>query len=137
MRAITTSVVAALCLVEETPLDDVGRLARVIIELQAPYAKTEEHRPLLSLGSFVAVEIDGRLLRNVIAIPRSALRADNTVWVANAAKQLEIRRVMVTRLTATEALVESGLEAGEQVILTNLQGAAQGLTLRPVEKGES
>ena len=117
-------------------LDDVGRLARVIIELPHPYSGVAPGRPLLSLGSFVAVEMEGRLLRDVIRIPRTVLRADNTVWVANAAGQLEIRSVTVARLGDAAAFIGSGLEPGEQVVLTHLQGATPGLLLRPLEVDE-
>lgn len=117
-------------------LDDVGRLARVIIELRDPYSSATPKRPLLSLGSFVAVEIEGLLLRNVIGIPRTALRADDTVWVADSARQLEVRSVTVARLTENTALIEGGLRPGEQVVLTNLQGATRGLSLQPLEVGE-
>lgn len=118
-------------------LDDVGRLARVIIELPHPYSGAAPGRPLLSLGSFVAVEIEGLLLRKVVAIPRTVLRAENTVWVADSSGQLEIRSVAVARLGENTAFIESGLEPGEQMVLTNLQGATPGLPLQPLEPGES
>ena len=117
-------------------LDDVGRLARVIIELRDPYSGVTPKRPLLSLGSFVAVEIEGRLLRNVIGIPRTALRADDTVWVADPSRRLDVRSVTVARLSENAALIEGGLQPGEQVVLTNLQGATPGLSLQPLEVGE-
>ena len=118
-------------------LDDVGRLARVIIELRDPYSGAAPNRPLLSLGSFVAVEIEGRLLRNVIGVPRTALRADDTVWVADPARQLDVRSVTVARLSENTALIEGGLRPGEQVVLTNLQGATPGLSLLPLGVGGS
>lgn len=118
-------------------LDDVGRLARVIIELPNPYSGAAPGQPLLSLGSFVAVEMEGRLLRDVIRIPRAVLRADNTVWVADASGQLEIRSVTVARLDEDAAFIDGGLEPGERLVLTHLQGAAPGLLLRPLEVAES
>lgn len=117
-------------------LDDVGRLARVIIELPDPYSDAAPNRPLLSLGSFVAVEIEGRRLSDVIAIPRNVLREDDTVWVANSARQLEIRSVTVARLDENTAFLDRGLQAGEMVVVTHLQGATAGLALAPLEAGE-
>lgn len=117
-------------------LDDVGRLARVIIELPHPYSGAPG-RPLLSLGSFVAVEMEGLLLRDVIRIPRAVLRPDNTVWVADSSGRLEVRSVTVARLGEDAAFIDGGLEPGERLVLTNLQGATPGLLLRPFEVGES
>ena len=117
-------------------LDDVGRLARVIIELPNPYSGLPG-RPLLSLGSFVAVEMEGLLLQDVIRIPRTVLRPDNTVWVADSSGRLEIRSVTVARLGEDVAFIDGGLEPGERLVLTNLQGATPGLLLRPLQVGES
>ena len=84
----------------------------------------------------MAVEIEGRRLSDVIAIPRNVLREDDTVWVANSARQLEIRSVTVARLDENTAFLDRGLQAGEMVVVTHLQGATAGLALAPLEAGE-
>jgi hypothetical protein len=44
---------------------------------------------------------------------------------------LKIRPVEVVRRTRDEVVIGSGLAAGDQVVLTALAGAAEGMKLRP------
>lgn len=115
-------------------LDEIGRLDRVVVRVKEPFRDLDEGKPALSIGSFVHVEIEGRLLESIIPIPRSAVREESTVWVVGAENRLEIREVTVKRFTSNEALLSNGLEPGDRIILTPLTGAAEGMSLRPVER---
>lgn len=115
-------------------VDDIGRLAQVVIRVDHPFATPGNGQPELSIGSFVRVEIEGRQLEQVMPVPRIALREDNTVWVANEENTLEIRPVSLARLTPDEALVKDGLQIGELVVLTQISGAANGTKLRPMDQ---
>jgi RND family efflux transporter MFP subunit len=113
-------------------VDEIGRLARVVIQVDEPFDSTMKAKPELSIGSFVSVEIEGRVIEQTIAIPRSALRTNATVWVATPDSTLEIRTVTVERLTPQEALIADGISSDDHVILTPLAGAAPGMAVRPV-----
>ncbi len=113
-------------------LDPVGRLAQVVVRVADPFVDRGPDEAELSIGSFVHVRIHGRLLRDVIPIPRAALRQGAQVWVARPDSTLETRTVVVTRLTPSEALIGRGLQAGERVVVSALSGAADGMPLRPV-----
>ena len=115
-------------------VDEIGRLAQVVIRVEHPFTTTEPNQPELSIGSFVSVEIEGRQVENIYPVPRIALRDDNTVWVAKDDNSLEIRPVSLTRLTPDEALINDGLSAGDRVVLTQISGAANGMKLRPLEE---
>ena len=99
-----------------------GRLVQVVIELADPYVA-----PALLPGSFVRAEIAGRRLNEVFVLPRRALREDDTLWLVDAEQRLEIRPVTVVRREREVVVVSTGLAAGEQVILTELAGAAPGM----------
>lgn len=73
----------------------------------------------------------GEELADVIAVPRGALRDNDTVWIADSENRLHIRSVDIIRRERDEILVQAGLQAGEQVVLTGLTGAAEGMLLRP------
>ena len=73
----------------------------------------------------------GEELADVIVVPRGALRDNDTVWIADHENRLHIRAVDIIRRERDEILVQAGLQAGEQVILTGLTGAAEGMLLRP------
>lgn len=114
-------------------LNDKERLARIIVQVRKPLEKLAENNTTLAIGSFVDVEIQGKLLKNVIAIPRFALRENNTVWISDKGV-LEIREAAVRRLLPDEAIISDGINAGDQVVVSSIKGAASGLKLRLMEE---
>jgi len=112
-------------------VDQAGRLARVVVQITDPMSARDGGIEL-SMGSFVSVTLEGKKAVDVIPIPRKALREGLKVWTLKADNTLNIRTVVVERLTTDQALVKSGLEDGDIIILTNVVGGAEGLKLRPV-----
>ena len=85
---------------------------------------------------FVEVRIQGETIPQVFPIPRKALRQENTVWIVNDENKLVIGDVDVVRRERETVLVQKGLKAGDRLILTALQGAANGMKIRPMEEGD-
>lgn len=115
-------------------VDERGRMARVVVAVEDPYnlrGTWPKDYPALEMGLFVQVELLGDRLRQVIAIPRSALREADQVWVAGPEDRLQIRPVQVLRREQETLFIGEGLEEGERLILTHLMGAADGMKLRP------
>ena len=113
-------------------VDEIGRLAMVIVQVKNPFKRNSEYAPELSIGSFVSVEILGRTIENIFPVPRYAVRANSTVWVAADDNTLQIKKVNVEKMNSTEALISEGLSENDKVVLTNLTGVAPGLKIRPV-----
>ena len=63
----------------EQHLDDSSRQRSVIVALDKPF---EQATPLLP-GTFLAVEIAGKQLSNVIKLPASAVSQDGSIWYVN------------------------------------------------------
>lgn len=124
-------------------LDELGRLARVIVRVQDPFGlqpstqaqsgQTRGSRADLNIGSFVTVLLRGREVIDALPIPRQALHENNTVWVMNERDELEIRTVSVKHMTGQEALIATGLWAGERVVTSPLAGPVPGMQLRLVD----
>jgi RND family efflux transporter MFP subunit len=110
----------------EGKLDERTRMVNVVVYVEKPYAR----KPPLVAGLFVAVEIQGRTLENAAVIPRAALRANNTVWVVDGNGQLVFRRVDVARLGTHQAILRSGLEDGERVVISGLKVVTDGMRVR-------
>jgi len=118
-------------------IDPKGRMARLAIRIDDPYRlKNNNSKFDLAMGMFVDVTIHGHPIKNVVAVPRKAIRPESTVWLMDKEQKLRIRKVTVARYTDDEALVSQGLATGEQVVLTTLNGAADSMILRPVIEGE-
>lgn len=116
-------------------MNESERLARLIVQVENPFVRQSKHSPELNIGTFVEVEIEGRQLEGIIPLPRRALREDSNIWIAREDSTLDIRPVIVERMTPTELLISSGLTSGEMVILSSISGAAPGLKLRLVSAG--
>jgi len=114
--------------------DQVTRTIDVFVEVD----NRKQPAPLLP-GSFVHVRIDGPVWRDVLAIPRDALRGDRVfVVVPPGGGRTEHgtarpRRVVVRRTLQNLAVVDrerSGLRPGDRVILTNLDVLTDGAPVR-------
>jgi RND family efflux transporter MFP subunit len=119
-------------------VDPRGRMARVVVAVDDPYHLKKSNGdgvPDLEFGMFVEVAIQGDMLTGVFSIPRGALRQDDTVWVVGEEEKLQIRKINVVRRDRETVLIRNDLKEGDRVILTALQGAANGMKLRPREQG--
>lgn len=112
-------------------VDENTRLVHAVAVVEDPYGLLGTERELpLPMGTFVAAEIRGQASAGLIELPRSALRGDNTVFLANDQDELEIRTVEVLRATARSAFVRNALYRGDRVITTAIQAPIPGLPLR-------
>lgn len=117
-------------------VDPQGRMARIVVAVDNPYGRLNGNpdKPDLATGMFVNVEIHGKTLTDVFVIPRNALREFSTVWIMDESRKLRIQKVKVVREERDDVLISQGLHAGDQVVLTNLAGAANGMLLRTAKE---
>ena len=87
-------------------------------------------RPPLAVGMFVEAEIQGRLVHDVVALPRAALRGEDQVLVVDPESKLRFRRVNVVRLERERVLIDSGLKEGELVSLATLTTVVDGMKVQ-------
>jgi len=114
-------------------VDSQGRMARVAVLVADPYGLKEQTPLPLAVGSFVDVVLQGRSLDQVVALPRLALRDDDTVWIMGDDQKLQIVPVEVVRREKDVVLISQGLKGGEAVVVTPISGAAEGLLLRQAD----
>jgi len=116
--------------------DAKSRMVKIVIEVQDPYGRAgnlPDRKALLS-GTFVDVSLKGKTLHDVFTIPRTALHNNSTVWILDEKSLLRTRTVQIIRYERENVLVQDGLHDGDQIILTNLSGAADGMKLRVEQK---
>jgi RND family efflux transporter MFP subunit len=119
-------------------IDPRNRMAHIMVLVTDPVSERGKNGHLLNRllpGMFVKVLLHGEQLSQVFAIPRGALRDNDTVWLANEDNTLTMRNVEIIRHEPHEVLVRSGVNNGDRLILTNLSGAAEGMLLRPQSPG--
>lgn len=116
-------------------LDARSRMLRLVVEVDAPYAEGPHNGAPLLVGMFVDVEILGESVENVHVLPRAALHEDDVVWVASSAGVLHMRQAQVVHVRDEHVLVRMDLSAGEEVIVSQLSGATEGMKIRVQNAG--
>ncbi|MHC5039438.1 MAG: efflux RND transporter periplasmic adaptor subunit [Planctomycetota bacterium] len=113
-------------------LEPKGRMARLIVSIQDPLCMKPENRgkPAMILGAYVRAVMDGSELREVIPVPRLALRDGNRVWVMDKEDTLDIREVSIVWHGRDRVCVRSGLTDGERIVMSDLGSPVQGMALR-------
>ncbi len=116
-------------------LETEGRMARVLISIKDPLnlAGDPEVKPIL-LGSYAKVFIDGGSLPDSFAVPRTAFRDNDRIWVLDKNGTLDIRKVSPLWRDEDFILLDKGLAEGERVVLSSLSTPVQGMRLRTVEE---
>jgi RND family efflux transporter MFP subunit len=116
----------------KSQLESKGRLAQLLLSIPDPLA-SEEGRPTLLLDSHVQVELAGPELTDVFVLPRRAIHDGRDVWLLNDESHLEIRPVDLLWSDADQVVVRDGLQAGEQLVVSDLSAPAAGMPLKSSE----
>jgi RND family efflux transporter MFP subunit len=119
-------------------VDRVGKMTRLAVTVTDPYnlqLKSPQNRPELALGMFVQVILKGRTAAGVIAVPRQALRENDTLWLMTSENKLKKIQVDISRREQNEILLKGGLMPGDRVVLSKIVGAVEGMSLK-LETGE-
>ena len=107
-----------------------SRFLHVIAEVSDT---TSDKGVQLPIGLFVNGIITGRDVEALVRIPRTALRADNTVMVIDENDQLHFRDVQIFQLTSDSALISAGLNEGERVSVSPLQFVVEGMPVQVID----
>jgi RND family efflux transporter MFP subunit len=114
----------------EGVVDEASRVIYAVAEVVDPYGVLGLSRQAeLKMGSFVRAEIQGLRADDVVVLPRSVLRPDDTVLVANAERKLEIRPVTVVRAEPRKVYISEGVEGGELIVTTSMDAPIPGTQL--------
>ena len=105
----------------------------VVIEVSDPF-KVSDSRPPLLPGVFAEVLIEGKTLRNAVAVPRDAIREGNGVWLVND-NRLHIQALDIVRADKDFAYVVSGLRDRAYVVTSSLDAVVDGMQVRTEADG--
>lgn len=112
-------------------IDPVRDTLGLVVAVDKPYAGLiPGKRPPLLKGMFVSVEFLAPA-RGQLLVPRKAIH-QGRVYVVTAENKLSIRPLNIGFAQGNMAVVESGLEEGEQVIVTDVIPIIEGLPVKPI-----
>ncbi len=113
-------------------VDAQTRTVGVVVAVDDPFRLAiPGKRPPLSKGMFVRVTIRGDALSDRVIVPRHAIR-NGEVLLVDDDERLQRRAVSVAFEQQEVAVIESGLEGGERVVVTDVVPLVEGMRLDPV-----
>jgi multidrug efflux pump subunit AcrA (membrane-fusion protein) len=117
----------------DASLDPRTRSTFGTVEVADPFDVADGDMPMAP-GLFVAADIKGRTLADVLAIPAAGLRAGGRVFVMNDDDLLEVRSVIVAHATASIAYLSSGVNEGDRIIVSPIRNPVAGMALSAIEE---
>ena len=115
----------------EGVVDEKSRVTYAVAEVKDPY-RLQSDGAALPVGTFVSGSIRGRVVEDIIRVPRSVVRGTNELIFLDSDDKLDIRNVDIARSDSRYAYIAAGAEAGERVVVTVLESAISGLKVRTV-----
>jgi hypothetical protein len=114
-----------------------GRMARLLIEVKDPLGlkSQEKKQPMLLIGEYVRVQIEGEELKNVYRIPRPALRNDTEVWIVDEENKLAIRSVKTIWRDEGSVVLQDDFRSGETLVVSDLAAPVAGMPVRVGQPG--
>ena len=115
----------------EGVVDSSSRMHFAVARIADPYALHKPEKSPLSAGTFVNAMLSGISVSQVFSLPHNALYNGNEVLVMDAEQRLRRRQVNVIRSDADWVYIDQGLSNNDQVIISPVQIALEGMRVNP------
>ncbi|MBD3667523.1 MAG: efflux RND transporter periplasmic adaptor subunit [Kangiella sp.] len=118
----------------EGVVEQTNRLTYLVALIEDPYNlenKRDNSTPL-RFGTFVRAEIAGKEREGLIALPRQALYFGNTVLILENESEVRLQEVTLARTEANTIYIDSGLQSGDEVIVTPVHNPVNGMKVQKV-----
>lgn len=116
-----------LSLIEAT-VDPTTRLVYALVEVDDPFSAEVPLTP----GLFAGVRIDSSAERELVAIPRSALKKNQHIYIVDKDFSIRARDVTPAMADATTLYFSNGIDAGERVVASFLPSPRDGMKVRDI-----
>jgi RND family efflux transporter MFP subunit len=114
----------------EASVDPATRLVYGLIEAPDPFGANQAAP--LTPGLFVDVEIDGASEEQLVALPRSALKKNQWLYVVDAEGAIKARKASPAMADARTLYFRAGVTAGERVVTSYLPSPRDGMKVRDI-----
>ncbi len=121
----------------DSAIDPRTRVLFAFVEVEDPYGEGADNGMPLAVGLFVDAHVEGREIPNALVVPRTALRGDNTVYLAKEDGTLSMRTVTVASSNRESAVLIAGISPDDRVITSPVRAAVEGLKIETVERTAS
>ena len=109
-------------------VDKMSRMISVVVEVLQPFERSNGRPPLLP-GIFAEVLIEGKVLKNAIAVPRDAIHDRNKVWVVEDGS-LHIEALDIVRADRDFAYAMAHVNQNATIVTSSLDTVMEGMKVR-------
>ena len=118
----------------DAAIDPTTRTVYGTVQVEDPYGMAQSTSGMpMAVGLYFDAEIEGRLVADGIQIAAEGLRAGDMIFVLDGEGLLDVRQVEVIHRSRHSALLASGVEAGEQVIVSAIRNPVRGMRLEAMD----
>ncbi len=110
----------------EGAIDESARQLHIIAQIDDPFGKKSEGRSPLKIGQYVTAEIPGIDLSNALVISNNAIYQGSYVYVVEDGL-LRRKDISIAWQNDDDAVIESGLSDGDQLVTTPLGQVTSGI----------
>mgnify|MGYP000427478123 CR=1 FL=1 len=117
----------------EGEVDSRSRVHYVVAQVDDPYRvlSSTAHQEL-RIGTFVNANIDGKMVNDIVAIPRDALHGANKLYLVDDNNKLHIQEISILRNDADFVYSHDNFSASHRLITTQMETPVEGMALRIV-----
>lgn len=129
----------------ESAIDQNARQLHVVAQIDKPFAKDDatsrnaaddgnqnEAGTAIKIGQYVTATIEGKTLNDVISVPESAIYQNSFVYIVRDG-MLHRREIDIAWQNGELAIIDRGLNAGDQLVLTPLGQVTSGTRVNTAE----
>jgi len=121
----------------EATIDATSNTVQTIIRVTQPSGNgnginNNPNQIPLPIGLYVQAKISGKVIDNLIALPRNVIRNNNQVLVVDAENTMHFREVVIFRLEEDRVLISGGLFPGEVICISPIQAVVDGMSVQPI-----
>ena len=113
----------------ESAIDDSARQLHVVAQVDDPFGEQARGKTPLKIGQYVTAELSGKQLEAALVIPNRAIYQGSYVYIV-VDKVLNRRDIRIAWQNQDQAIIETGLQVGEQLVLTSLGQVTSGVRVQ-------
>ncbi|MDO6717825.1 efflux RND transporter periplasmic adaptor subunit [Psychrosphaera sp. 1_MG-2023] len=109
----------------ESSIDSNSQQLYVVAQIDDPYVVKANGMTSLKIGQYLTARLAGKILSDVIVIPNKAIYQGSYVYVVEEGV-LKRREIQILWKNSSDAIINSGLEEGDRLVLTSLGQVSSG-----------
>ena len=109
----------------EGAIDEGAQQLYIVAQINDPYKATANNQYPIKIGQYITAQISGKTVPDALIIPNSTIYQGSYVYVVEEG-MLKRKNITLAWQNATQAMVKTGLNAGDKLVITPLGQVSSG-----------